>query len=246
MSVENQPNPTPTPEPNPTPTPNPTPAPAPTPEPTPAPEPTPKPAPASYEGDTVLETSINVFAASHGLDSSAFEAAVEKALIHKDESLIEYHLLTQGLKGDAAEQAKALAKAAYQEQSNYLAARTQEIHTLAGGAEVWNQATQAFNTNAPDYLKSTIRTMLNGGDMVNAAKMVMDYVNGAGLMNNGTPPISGGNGGGAEQGLSYEEYKAEIHKLNRSSGNRSLESGSNAIELQRLNRLRELGRKQGR
>lgn len=239
---------TPTQEPTPTPAPAPTPAPVPqpTPAPTQEPTPTPEPTPVDYSGDSVIETSINVFASSHGIKPDVFADAVKNALIYKDENLIDYNAITQGLKGAAVEQAKALAKAAFTEQTKYLDSQKSAVFVEAGGEENWKQAAAAFNAKAPDYLRATIRTMLDGGDMVNAAKTVMEYVTRTGLVVNGTPPIQGGNGSGGDQGLSYAEYRDELAKLMKESGNRSLETGTNAEKLKSLNARRALGKQQGR
>lgn len=201
--------------------------------------------PQDYTGNSVLETSLNVFSKSAGVDLGRFDTAIENALKYGDANLIDYASLTAGLKPEQADQAKALAQAVFNETRQQLATQTAEVHRIAGSKEVWDQAAAAFNQQAPEHIKSVVAQMLSNGDLVNAAKFVMEQVNGAGMINNGTPPINGGTGTPA-QGISQAEYFAELHKLNKEAGNRSFESGAIGAQLQALQQRRALGKQQGK
>lgn len=201
--------------------------------------------PQDYTGNSVLETSLNVFSKSAGVDLGRFDTAIENALKYGDANLIDYASLTAGLKPEQADQAKALAQAAFNETRQQLATQTAEVYRIAGSKDVWDQAAATFNQQAPEHIKSVVAQMLSNGDLVNAAKFVMEQVNGAGMINNGTPPINGGTGTPA-QGISQAEYFAELHKLNKEAGNRSFESGAIGAQLQALQQRRALGKQQGK
>lgn len=202
-------------------------------------------APVDYTGSTALETSLNVFSASVGIDASLFDQVTANALKYNDVNLIDYTALVQGLKPEQAAQAKALATAAFKEQQTFISNQAAQVHTLAGSKEAWDLAAQAFNQSAPAHIQAVVRHMLDTGDMVNAAKFVLETVNQSGLVNNGTPPVQGGTGA-VQQGLSLQEFHAELHKLNMKAGNRSLESGALGAEYQALLQARAIGKKQGR
>lgn len=202
----------------------------------------------TYDTDSITDTAVSVFATSAGIEASRFDAALVNALNYGDEKLIDYTALTQGLKPDQAAQAKALAASVFKDrvarEQAHIQASAQKVYAVAGSAEAWKEASDAFNVSAPDHLKAIVRQMLDNGDVENAAKFVIETARGTGMVNNGTPPIQGGTGA-VQQGLTQEQYYAELAKLERSAGNRSFESGQVGAEFQRLRNARILGRKQG-
>jgi len=206
----------------------------------------------NYTGNSTLETSINIFTSSAGIQADRFGNALAKAVEYNDAGLINYDALTAGLKPEQAQQARALADAAFKEQSaafqNHVTTQTNEVYKLAGSEESWKEAAQAFNQNAPAHIKSIVNQMLQGGDMVNAAKFVLEQVQGSGLVNYGTPPMQGGAGSGneAQGGLSKRAYFDELNKLNRKAGNGSWDAKTSiGQELIALQKRRQLGAKQG-
>ena len=198
-----------------------------------------------YTGSSLIDTSIAIFEATHGVSGDKFADAIAGALKHNDESLINLDALTAGLKPDAAAQAKALATAAFKEAQAVHTRTTEAAYTLAGGKDQWDAAVAAFNTNAPAHIKAVVQTMLNGHDVQNAAKFVLETVRGSGMVNHGTPPQHGGTGGAPTQGLSYPEFREALGKLEREAGNNSFEQGAFGVRYQNLLAQRELGRKQG-
>lgn len=205
----------------------------------------------NFVGETVLETSINVFAAGAGIDAVRFENAIEGAIKHGDPSLINMDALTVGLKPEQALQARALAQAAYQETQAAIQRASQEsistAERLAGGAEQWKNISNTFNTKAPAHLKAVVSQMLDTGDVQNAVQFVIDTAKGVGLVNSGDAPMQGGFGGnGADSsGISQAEYFEKLATLERAAGNRSFEQGEYANKLQLLRDARKLGRNNG-
>lgn len=199
----------------------------------------------TYGGDTVLDTAISVFSGQTGVTADKFQDALAGALKHNDIELINFDALTQGLKPDQAAQAKALATAAFKETQGNIQRATQDAYTLAGGEQQWKEATAAFNTSAPAHLKAVVNTMLQSGDVKNAAQFVLETVRGSGMVNNGTPQVEGG-ASAPTQGLTQAEFRSQLADLERTAGNRSLEQGLHGQKFQQLVAARNLGRKQGR
>lgn len=199
----------------------------------------------TYTGETALELAINVLASQTGITNETFDRALAGALQHNDINLINVEALTAGLKPDQAAQAKALAQAVFKETQATVQRTTQEAYTLAGGEAQWKEATAVFNTQAPEHIRAVVRTLLDTGDVKNAAQFVLDTVRGNGMVNSGTPPIAGGTGS-VTQGTSLAEFNAQLAELERTAGNRSLEQGTHAVKFQQIVAARNLGRKQGR
>lgn len=205
----------------------------------------------NFTGETVLETSINIFSSGAGIDAVRFEDAIENAIKYNDPNLINVDALTAGLKPEQAAQAKALAQAAYQEtQAAIQRASKESIATaerLAGGSEQWKNISATFNTKAPAHLKAVVSQMLDAGDVQNAVQFVIDTANGVGLVNSGNQPMQGGVGGNgaASSGISQAEYFAKLATLEREAGNRSFEQGEYAHKLSLLRDARKLGRNNG-
>lgn len=199
----------------------------------------------NYAGSSVLETSINIFASTSGIDAGLFDNAIKGALKYNDASLINYSELTAGLKPEHAAQAKALAEAAFQEQSTHLRNETNAVYTLAGSEANWKEAAATFNQSAPAHVRAVVNQMLENGQLQDAAKFVLDTVRGSGMVSSGTPPLQGGTGAPA-QGISEAEFRKELNDLTRSRGNSSFEgNNANSQALQELMARRKLGKAQG-
>lgn len=205
----------------------------------------------NYQGETVLDTSIGIFASSAGIEASRFEDAIENAIKYNDPRLINIEALTAGLKPDQVAQATALAQAAYKETQTLIQRQAQETiataERLAGGAEQWKTVSATFNTKAPAHLKAVVAQMLDAGDVQNAVQFVLDTAKGVGLVNSGNDPMQGGVGGnGADSsGISQAEYFTKLATLEREAGNRSFEQGEYAHKLTLLRDARKLGRANG-
>lgn len=211
------------------------------------PEPT-KADPKSLIGNTPLETSINVFSANTGVSAERFVQAVQNALQYDDVNLIDKTSLTQGLKGDKAAQAEALATAMFQHAQQERNAIQQQAYTAAGGKEQWGTAIQAFNTSADPDAKEYAQYLESTGKTDKAIKYIMDFVQGAGLVNHQEGSIvqpSGGmpNSTGAMTGAEFQKAVGELYTK---AGN-SLHSPHSPYskELAQLQQRRELGKRQG-
>lgn len=204
-----------------------------------------------FTGTSVLETSINIFASSAGIDAARFESAIENAVKYNDANLINIDALTAGLKPEQVAQAKALATAAFTETQSAIQRASQEsiatAERLAGGAEQWKQISSTFNTRAPKHLKAVVSQMLDTGDVQNAVQFVIDTAKGVGLVSTGNEPMQGGVGGqaAATSGISQAEYFTKLSSLEREAGNRSFQQGEYAHKLQLLMQERKLGRTNG-
>lgn len=198
-------------------------------------------------GANYLETSVNHLTAELNISHDKFDEAIADALKYGDANLIKLDALGQ-ISPEQQARAKALAQAVVQHTQAEVARVTQEVHTIAGGAEQWNQAVGAFNANAPQHLQGYAGYLAENGQAAEAAKMVLEFVRGNGLINHAAQPAVYGSAGHAQvgQALSREEYVAEIAKLEREVGNQSWASPSVQARIDDLDRRRALGRQLGR
>ena len=198
-------------------------------------------------GANYLETSVNHLTAELNISHDKFDEAIADALKYGDANLIKLDALGQ-ISPEQQARAKALAQAVVQHTQAEVARVTQEVHSIAGGAEQWNQAVGAFNANAPQHLQGYAGYLAENGQAAEAAKMVLEFVRGNGLINHATQPAVYGSAGHAQvgQALSRDEYVAEIAKLEREVGNQSWASPSVQARIDDLDRRRALGRQLGR
>lgn len=198
-------------------------------------------------GANYLETSVNHLTAELNISHDKFDEAIADALKYGDADLIKLDALGQ-ISPEQQARAKALAQAVVQHTQAEVARVTQEVHTIAGGAEQWNQAVGAFNANAPQHLQGYAGYLAENGQAAEAAKMVLEFVRGNGLINHAAQPAVYGSAGHAQvgQALSRDEYVAEIAKLEREVGNQSWASPSVQARIDDLDRRRALGRQLGR
>lgn len=198
-------------------------------------------------GANYLETSVNHLTAELNISHDKFDEAIADALKYGDANLIKLDALGQ-ISPEQQARAKALAQAVVQHTQAEVARVTQEVHAIAGGAEQWNQAVGAFNANAPKHLQKYAGYLAENGEAAEAAKMVLEFVRGNGLINHAAQPAVYGSAGHAQvgQALSRDEYVAEIAKLEREVGNQSWASPSVKARIDDLDRRRALGRQLGR
>ena len=205
------------------------PTPTPTPDPVPAQDTKAAPAadvkglPSSYEdldGASPLETAVNIFTAQTGVTEDTIAQAVLHAVEYGDPNLIDFRSVTEGLAPDQAAQAKALVKAVYQETIATGDRIRNEVYTLAGSREVWEETVQAFNTHAPLHVQQAARALEQQGNAKGAAQLVLETARSLGVVTNGTGIIQGSGGTTAPAALSPAEYAREFGKLQREAGNR--------------------------
>lgn len=119
----------------------------------------------------------------------------------------------------------------------------QSVYDTAGGVDQWNACAGAFNTKAPEALKTTVVTMLNSGDakLVKAAsELVVQFAKSQGFVPNANPLVqTGGASMPAAQALSKEEFQTELFKLDKNARDFPAKRGA-------LFARRELGKRLGK
>lgn len=197
-------------------------------------------------GATYIESSIQHLSTELGVSADAFDSVIENALKHNDLSLINTHALGKDLTPEQAVRVQQLAQAAVQEVQQSVKAAQNEVYNVAGGEAQWDTAVNAFNANAPKSAQNYASYLADQGEFTQAAEYVLNYNNQGGYVNQQQQaPIQGGVGS-VQTGLSSAEYSAEIGKIEREAGNRSLGSPAFAARISDLDNRRALGRQQGR
>lgn len=197
-------------------------------------------------GATYIESSIQHLSTELGVSADAFDSVIENALKHNDLSLINTHALGKDLTPEQAVRVQQLAQAAVQEVQQNVRAAQNEVYNVAGGEAQWDTAVNAFNANAPKSAQNYASYLADQGEFTQAAEYVLNYNNQGGYVNQQQQaPIQGGTGS-VQTGLSSAEYSAEIGKIEREAGNRSLGSPAFAARINDLDTRRALGRQQGR
>lgn len=144
--------------------------------------PAPSAAITSATGDTVLDSLTNLFTSSaQGID---IDRAIGKALEYGDPKLIDEAYIREKGGAQAAHLAN-LAKGIVDRVQSQTQAAAQAVYAAAGGEANWNAAAAAFNANAPAHLRQVVGTMLksNGIEQAQAAaKMIMEFAQGSGLV----------------------------------------------------------------
>lgn len=198
------------------------------------------------EGATYIETSIQHLTGELGVSTEGFDAVIENALKHSDPSLIDVNALGKELTPEQAVRVRQLATAAVQEVQANVARAVQEVHGIAGSAEQWESAVQAFNTHAAADAQGYAAYLAENGKLKEAAEYVLNYNKQGGYVNNTVQAPENGGTGSVQSGITKEQYKAEIAKIEREIGNKSFGSASVAERISQLDAQRALGRSQGR
>lgn len=209
--------------------PAPQPAPAPVAPPAPAPVPAPQPAPAPAapvqtfalpnDGgeDPALKAMTNAFLSmGSGID---LERAIGKALQFGNPALIDTAYITEK-GGSQSGVLNELGKQIVEQVQRSAAAATSAAHSAAGSKEAWDAAAVGFNANAPQHLKTVVRTMLESGDSATvaaAAKTVVDFVRQGGIVATPAGLVQHGTATGAANALDKAGFQAELRKLNARS-----------------------------
>ena len=192
-------------------------------------------------GNAVLDSSIKAFTQSVNMSPQDFMQIVGNAIDYSDPELIDTTLLNTKYKEHAAT-VRQLTDALIKTVNESRTAAVNTAYEVAGSKEAWDNAVALFNANAPDYLKGTIKTMIDNGNIKEGAQMLMQTVGQYGASGTQTPQYGGTNT--TARGLSFDELKTELGKLVKEAGGASLESGTYGRRYQELMRLRAIGRSQ--
>ena len=199
-------------------------------------------------GNSPLETSINVFSANTGVSADRFVAAIQNALQYDDPNLIDKTALTQGLKGDKAAQAEALAQAMFQHAKSERATVQKVAYDLVGGQAQWTSAIEAFNNHAPAHIKAAALAMEQSGSTKEAVEFIVSQVQSYGVINSQQGNLIAPSGGtpNSANALSGSDFMKAVGELYQKAGNQLHAPRSPyAAELADLQKRRDLGKRQG-
>ncbi|QQK88416.1 capsid and scaffold protein [Providencia phage PSTRCR_114] len=195
-------------------------------------------------GNAVLDSGLKTLQGITGCTQADMERAVAAAIKTGDASLIDEAFIKEKF-GEHAEFAKSLAEAYIQDMQSQEQRLVQSVHNAAGGKEQWDYMNQVFQGSAPEYLKNIVQAAVQAGKLEDAAQVVIQYAQSAGVtpQNKGVVHGSGGTGLGA---LSQSEFREAYAALRKEAGNQSLESPKFKPKLDALYARRQAGISMGR
>ena len=160
---------------------------------------------------TVLQT------AGKDLD---LDRVLGKALAFGDPALVDLAYLRDA-GGPQAAQLGEISKGIVQAVNAKAEAVTNEVYNSVGGEAVWHSSVAAFNQSAPHELKVTVAQMLdstNENFIKAGAKIVAEFGRSSGLIpQQGAPLLNSASAGVQGQGLSREQFQAELRKIDSNS-----------------------------
>ena len=160
---------------------------------------------------TVLQT------AGKDLD---LDRVLGKALAFGDPALVDLAYLRDA-GGPQAAQLAEIAKGIVQAVNAKAEAVTNEVYSSVGGEAVWHSSVAAFNQSAPHELKVTVAQMLdstNENFIKAGAKIVAEFGRNSGLIpQQGAPLLNSASAGVQGQGLTREQFQAELRKIDQNS-----------------------------
>lgn len=160
---------------------------------------------------TVLQT------AGKDLD---LDRVLGKALSFGDPALVDVAYLRDA-GGPQAAQLAEIAKGIVQAVNAKAEAVTNEVYASVGGEAVWHSSVAAFNQSAPHELKVTVAQMLdstNENFIKAGAKIVAEFGRNSGLIpKQGAPLLNSASAGVQGQGLTREQFQAELRKIDSNS-----------------------------
>jgi hypothetical protein len=94
------------------------------------------------------------------------------------------------------------------------------VYKAAGDKPTWDAAAAAFNQKAPAHLKAVVAKLLESGNpeaIGSGAQYVLDYARSQGLVPQQAGLVQSGAGVPGAQGLSKQQFQAELFKLDKRS-----------------------------
>ena len=160
---------------------------------------------------TVLQT------AGKDLD---LDRVLGKALAFGDPALVDLAYLRDA-GGPQAAQLAEIAKGIVQAVNAKADAVVSEVYASVGGEGVWHSSVAAFNQSAPHELKVTVSQMLdstNENFIKAGAKIVAEFGRNSGrIPQQGAPLLNSASAGVQGQGLTREQFQAELRKIDSNS-----------------------------
>lgn len=193
-------------------------------------------------GNSVLDTSIAGLLQTMGSNPEEFLSFTRNAIEYGDLNLLD----TTAIKSkypQYEEAIKSMTQAVIAQNQQTVSDIKNTAYGIAGSKENWDSAVRIFNANAPQYLRETVKTMIDNGHVQEGANMLMSTVQSFGSLPKNMPQYSGSAGTG--KGITFDEMKAELAKLTAEAGGASLESGTYGRRYEDIMYRRSIGRAQG-
>lgn len=193
-------------------------------------------------GNPAIDAGIAMLKQVSKLNDADMVRAIGKAVEYNDPNLIDSAFIKERF-GEHAQYAELLAKAYLDDQIGQAQRAVTAAYDLVGGKENWETASQLFNAKAPEHVRAAARALANSGDVTGAAKLVVETVQGLGLIAKEAGILKGG--AALDGALSAADFSKEYQALRKEAGNRSLESPKFAQRYQNLLSRRQAGKAKG-
>lgn len=193
-------------------------------------------------GNSVLDSSIAGLLQTMGSNPQEFLEFTQNAIDYGDLNLLDTTAI-QSKYPKFQSAIRAMTQAVIAQNQQNMTAVQNTAYSIAGSKENWDSAVKIFNANAPQYLKETVKTMIDNGHVQEGTNMLMSAVQGFGSLPQNMPQYQGN--GTSVKGYSFDEMKAELNKLVQQAGGASLESGTFGRRYQEIMHRRNIGRAQG-
>lgn len=193
-------------------------------------------------GNPAIDAGIAMLKQVSKLNDADMVRAIGKAVEYNDPNLIDSAFIKERF-GEHAQYAELLAKAYLDDQIGQAQRAVTAAYDLVGGKQNWETASQLFNAKAPEHVRAAARALANSGDVTGAAKLVVETVQGLGLIAKEAGILKGG--AALDGALSAADFSKEYQALRKEAGNRSLESPKFAQRYQNLLSRRKAGKAKG-
>lgn len=193
-------------------------------------------------GNPAIDAGIAMLKQVSKLNDADMVRAIGKAVEYNDPNLIDSAFIKERF-GEHAQYAELLAKAYLDDQIGQAQRAVTAAYDLVGGKQNWETASQLFNAKASEHVRAAARALANSGDVAGAAKLVVETVQGLGLIAKEAGILKGG--AALDGALSAADFSKEYQALRKEAGNRSLESPKFAQRYQNLLSRRQAGKAKG-
>lgn len=193
-------------------------------------------------GNPAIDAGIAMLKQVSKLNDADMVRAIGKAVEYNDPNLVDSAFIKERF-GEHAQYAELLAKAYLDDQIGQAQRAVTAAYDLVGGKQNWETASQLFNAKAPEHVRAAARALANSGDVTGAAKLVVETVQGLGLIAKEAGILKGGTA--LDGALSAADFSKEYQALRKEAGNRSLESPKFAQRYQNLLSRRQAGKAKG-
>lgn len=169
-------------------------------------------------GSKALDIAVRSFMKSTGATDADIQRATAKAIEYGDANLIDKAFLAEKF-GDRADEAASIAEAVLEQMQVGRERLVQDVYALAGGKDAWDQSLAVYKQHAPAGLQKVIKAMFDSGDSAavkEAAGLVAEFAKHSGAISVTGNRVQG-SGAAVTNGLSADEFKQAVTKLNPSS-----------------------------